>query len=126
VGGSDSQKTHEWSKVPVGGNSVESNLVKLRDVSSFKEVIVYCGRVEVVENSVHKDKLCPKSCILNLLEEGIIESRDVGTRLVFDCVFTTISISGLMTKHYVELDKVEVVSGGEVVEHHKSSQLVSV
>jgi hypothetical protein len=126
VGRSDSQETHEWSKVPVGGNSVEPNLIKLGDVSPLKEVVVYCRRVEVVENSVYKDKLCPKSCVLNLLKEGVVESRDVGTRLVFDRVFTTISISGLVTKHHVELNKVEVVSGSEVVEHHKSSQLVSI
>ena len=60
----------------------------------------------MVRQSVDKDKLAPEPGILDFLEEGVVESRDVGTRLVLERVFTAVSISRLVTKHNVELDKV--------------------
>ena len=99
----------------MGCNSIEANLVKFRDVSPFKEVVVNCGDVEVVHYSVDEDELGSESCILDLFQEGIVKSGDVGTRFILNCIFTAVSVSGLVTKHNVELDEVEVVSRGKVV-----------
>lgn len=38
----DCKETHEGTEVPVGCDSVEADLVKLRDVSPLKEVVVDC------------------------------------------------------------------------------------
>ncbi|MCP4664898.1 MAG: hypothetical protein GY849_00915 [Deltaproteobacteria bacterium] len=58
----------------MGCDSVEPYFVEFRDVSPLKEVVVYRRGVEVVENSVDKDKLSSESSILDLLQEGIVES----------------------------------------------------
>jgi hypothetical protein len=99
----------------VGCDSIEANLVKFRDVSPFKEVVVNRGDVEVVHYSVDEDELSSESCILDLFQEGIVKSGDVGTGFVLNSVLTAVSVSGLVTKHNVELDEVEVVSRGKVV-----------
>lgn len=75
----------------------------------------------MVHEEVDKYKLASKPSILDLLEEGVVESRNVSTGLVLEGVLTTISISGLVTEHNVELYKVEVVPRGKVVEHHQPS-----
>lgn len=82
--------------------------------------------MEVVHEEVDKDKLASEPSVLDFLEEGVVEPRDVGPRLVLKGVFPGVSISGLVTEHNVELDKVEVVSRGEVVEHHEPCELVGV
>ncbi len=58
----------------MGCDSVEPYLIEFRDVSPLKEVIVYCRSVEVVEDSVDKDKLSSESSMLDLLQEGVVES----------------------------------------------------
>ena len=75
----------------------------------------------MVENSVDKDELSSEPSILDLLQEGIVESRNIGTRLILKSTLTAVSISRLVTKHHVELYEVEVVSGSKVVEHHEAS-----
>jgi len=50
----------------VWGDSVEADLVELRDVSPFKEVVVDCRDVEVVHYSVNEDELGSEPCVLNL------------------------------------------------------------
>lgn len=50
----------------MGCDSVEAYLVKLRDISPLKEVVVDCGDVEVVHYSINKDKLSSEPCVLNL------------------------------------------------------------
>lgn len=82
--------------------------------------------MEVVHEEVDKDKLTSEPSVLDFLEEGVVEPGDVGPRLVFEGVFPRVSVSGFVTEHNVELDKVEVVSGGEVVEHHEAGKLVGV
>ena len=79
MGRSDGQETHEWPKVPVWGYTVESYLVELSNVPPLKEVVVDCRGVEVVHEEVGKDKLASKSRILDFLEEGVVEPRNVGT-----------------------------------------------
>lgn len=63
---------------------------------------------------------------MDFLEEGIVESGDISPRLVLKGVFPGVSISGLVTEHNVELDKVKVVPRSKVVEHHEAGKLVSI
>ena len=102
----------------MGCDPIEADLVEFRDVSPFEEVVVDSGDVEVVHYSIDEDELSSESCVLDLLQEGVVEPRDVGTGFVLNGVFAAIGVSGLVTKHDVELDEVEVVSGGKVVQHH--------
>ena len=83
----------------MGSDSVESNFFKFRNVSSFKEVIVNGRGVEMVHDSIYKYKLGSESSVLNFFEESIVKSSNIGTRFVFNSVFTAISVSGLMTEH---------------------------
>ena len=75
----------------------------------------------MVEDSVDKDELGSEPSILDLLQEGVVESRNIGTRLILESTLTAVSIPRLVTKHNVELYEVEVVSRSKVVEHHKAS-----
>ena len=59
--------------------------------------------MEVVGDPVDEDELSSEPSVLYLLEEGIVEPRYVGSRPIFNSSFTAIRISGLMTKHNVEL-----------------------
>lgn len=81
-------------------------------------MVVYRRGVEVVSQEVDKYELASEPSILDLFEEGVIEPRYISTRLVLDRTLSAIRVSGLVTKHNVELDKVEVVPGSKVVEHH--------
>lgn len=75
----------------------------------------------MVEDEVNKYKLSSESSILDFLKESIVEPSHVGTRLVFNGVFSAIGVSRLVTEHHVNLDKVKVKSRSIVVEHHESS-----
>jgi hypothetical protein len=63
----------------VWGYSIESKLIEFGDISPFEEVVIYCGGVEVVSYSVDEDKLTSESSVLDLFEEGIIESGYVSS-----------------------------------------------
>jgi hypothetical protein len=63
----------------MGGYSVESNLIEFRDISPLEEVVIDCRGVEVVSYSVDEDELTSESSVLDLLEEGIIESGYIGS-----------------------------------------------
>ena len=99
----------------MGCNSVETNLIELRDVSSLEEMVGYGRGVKVVENEVYEGELGSEPSVLDLLKESIVESSNISTRLVLNRVFSAISISRLVTEHYVHLDKVKVESRGKVV-----------
>jgi hypothetical protein len=63
----------------VGCYSIESNLVEFGDISPFEEMVVDRRGMKVVSYSVDEDKLASESSILNLFEEAIIESRNIGS-----------------------------------------------
>jgi len=63
----------------VGGYSVESNLIEFRNISPFEEVVINCRGVEVVSYSVYEDELTSESSVLDLFEEGVVESGYVGS-----------------------------------------------
>ena len=83
----------------MGGNSVKSDLFEFGNVSSLEEVVIDGRGVEMVRNSVDKDELTSESSVLNFFEEGVIKSRNVGPGFIFNCRFTTVSISRLVTEH---------------------------
>ena len=110
-----SKEAHEWPKVSVRSYPIESNLIEFRDISPLEEMVVDSRGVEMVSYSVDEDELASESSVLDLFEEGVVESRYIGSRLVLKGILSAISVSRFVTKHNVELDEVEIISGCEVV-----------
>lgn len=79
-------------------NCIKPYFVKLCYVSTFEEKVIYSRGSEVVKSKVEEDIESSVPAILKFLKESIIKSGNIGPRLVFIDIFSTIAISGLVTK----------------------------
>ena len=79
-------------------DTVKTDLIKFHNVPPLEEEVIYCSSIKVVEEEVNKNVHCSVSSILYLLQKSIVESRNVGSRLVFVGGFSAISIPRLVTE----------------------------
>jgi hypothetical protein len=60
-------------------DSVETNFVELSNIPPFEEEIIYSSTVKVVHEEIYENVKSSVPSILNFLEEGIVEPRNIGT-----------------------------------------------
>jgi hypothetical protein len=82
----------------VRSDRVKPYFIKLCYVSPFKKKVIYSRGGKVMNSKVKKDIKCSVPTILKFFKESVVKPRNIGPRLILINIFSTITVSGLMTK----------------------------